>query len=61
MTLPNKIKNINYNILELSDTIRIITHFFGDGFASDSKNTFTSNSKIDYVMLSERFDGSSVT
>ena len=39
MTFLNKIKNIDYDILELSDTIMTKTLLFGDSLLSDSTNT----------------------
>ena len=39
MTLLNKIKNFNYGILVLSDTIMAKTLLFGDSLLSDSTNT----------------------
>ena len=50
MTFLNKIKNINYGILELSDTIMTKTLLFGDSLLSDSTNTLILNSAIDYVI-----------
>ena len=52
MTFLNKIKNISYRILELSDTIMTKTH---DSLLSDSTNTLILNSIIDYVIATKRF------
>ena len=67
MTLLNKIKNINYGILKLSDTIMIKTLLLGDSSLSDSTSTPILNSTIDYqttidyVIATKRFDGPIVT
>ena len=61
MTLLNKIKNINYGILGLSDTIITKTLLFGDSCLSDSTNTLTLNSTIEYVIATKRFDVPIVT
>ena len=50
MTFLNKIRNINYGILELSDTIMTETLIFGDSLLSDSTNTLMLNSVVDYVI-----------
>ena len=47
MTFLNKIRNINYGILELSDTIMTKTLIFGDSLLSDSTNTLMLNSIVD--------------
>ena len=46
MNFLNKIKNINYGILELSDTIMTNSLFFGESSLSDSTNTLILNSTI---------------
>ena len=56
MTLLNKIKIINCSILELSDVVVTRILLFGDNTLSDSSNTFTLNSKIDYATSTKRFD-----
>ena len=56
MTFLNKIKKINYGILELSDTIMTKALLFGDSLLSYSTNTLILNSKIDYVIATKRFD-----
>ena len=61
ITFLNKIKNINYGILELSDTIMTKTLLFGDSLLSDSTNTLILNSTIDYVIATKRFDDPIVT
>ena len=61
MTLLNKIKNINYGILELRDTIMTKSLHFGDSSRSDPTNTLTLNSAIDYAIATKRFDSSIVT
>ena len=58
MTLLNKIKNINYGILKLSDNIMTKILLFDD---SDSTVTLILNLTIDYVIATERFDGPIVT
>ena len=50
MTFLNKIRNINYGMLELSDTIMTETLLFGDSLLSDSTNVLILNSTIDYVI-----------
>ena len=61
MTFLNKINNINYGILELSDTIMNKTLLFGDSLLSDSTNTLILNSTIDYVIATKIFDDLIVT
>ena len=48
-------KNINYGILELSDTVMTKTVLFGDSLLSDSTNTLILNSAIDYVIATKWF------
>ena len=48
-------ENINYGILELSDTVMTKTVLFGDRLLSDSTNTLILNSAIDYVIATKRF------
>ena len=55
MTLLSTIKNIDYGILELSDTIMTKTLLFGDSSLSDSANTLILNSTMDYVIATKRF------
>ena len=61
MTFLNKIKNINFGILELSDTIMTKTLLLDDSLLSDSTNTIILNSTIDYVIATKRFDDPIVT
>ena len=61
MTFLNKIKNINYGILELSDTVMTKTFLFGDSLRSDSTNALILNSTIEYVIATKRFDDPIVT
>ena len=61
MTFLNKINNINYGILELSDTIMNKTLLFGDSLCSDSTNTLILNSTIDHVIATKIFDDLIVT
>ena len=61
MTLLNKIKNINYGILGLSDTIITKTLLFGDSCLIDSTNTLILNLTIDYPIATKRFDDPIVT
>ena len=56
MTFLNKFNNINYGILELSDTIMTKTLLFGDSLLSDFTNTPISNSIIEYVIATKSFD-----
>ena len=51
MTLLNKIKSINYSILEFSDAVVTNILLFGDNTLSDSCNTLILNSTIDYIIL----------
>ena len=61
MTFLNKINNINYGILELSDTMMTKTLLFGDSLLSYSTNTLILNSTIDFVIATKRFDDPIVT
>ena len=61
MSFLNKIKNINYSILELSDTIITKTLLLVDSLLSDSTNTLILNSTIEYVIATKRFDDPIVT
>ena len=53
MTFLNKIKNINYSILKISDTIMNKTLLFGESLLSDSTNTLILNSTMDYVIATK--------
>ena len=61
MTFMNKFKNINYDILELSNTIMTKILFFSDSLLSDSTNILILNSTVDYVIATKRFDDPIVT
>ena len=61
MTLLNKMKNINYDIMKLSSTIMTKILLFGESSRSDSTNTLTLNSTIEYVIVTKRFDVPIVT
>ena len=61
MMLLNKIKNISYGILELSNTIITKTSLFSDSSFSDVTNTLILNSTIEHVIATKRFDGFIIT
>ena len=61
MIFLNKIKNINYGLFELSDTIMTKTLLFDDSLLSDSTNTLILNSTIEYAIVTKRFDDTIVT
>ena len=61
MNLLNKIKNINYGILELKRHHLAKTLLFGDSSLGDSANTVILNSIIYYVIATKRFGGLIVT
>ena len=61
MTFHNKIKDINFGICELSDTIMTKTLLLDDSLLSDSTNTIILNLTIDYVIATKRFDDPIVT
>ena len=61
MIFLNKINNINYGILKLSDTIMTKPLLFGDSLLIDSTNTLILNSTIDYAIATKRFDDPIVT
>ena len=63
ITFLNKIKNINYGILELSDTTMTKTLLFGDSLLSDllTTNTLILNLTTDYILATKRFDDPIVT
>ena len=56
MTLLNKIKSINCSILESSDAAVIKILLF-----SGSSNTLILNSTIEYIISTQRFEGSILT
>ena len=61
MNFLNKIKNINYGTLELSETIITKTVLFGGSLLIDSTYTLTLNSTIGFVIATKRFDDPIVT
>ena len=61
MTLLDKIKSINCEMLEMSDAVVIKILLFGDNTLSPSSNTLILNSTIDYVIDTERLDDSIFT
>ena len=61
MTLLDKIKSINCEMLEMSDAIVIKILLFGDNTLSPSSNTLILNSTIDYVIDTKRLDDSIFT
>ena len=58
MTPLNKIKSINCSILESSDAAVTKILLFGDNSFSDSSNTLILNSTIEYIVSTQRFEGS---
>ena len=61
MTLLDKIKSINCEMLEMSDAVVIKILLFGDNTLSPSSNTLILNSTIDYVIDTKRLDDSIFT
>ena len=61
LTLLNKIKSINCNILESSNTIVTKILLFGENTLSNSSNTLILNSTIEYIIYTQRFEGSTLT
>ena len=61
MTLMDRIKSINFGILELSDAV--VTKFFlvRDNTLSASSNTLILNSTNDYATATKGFDDSILT
>ena len=58
MNLLDKIKNINYGVLEFSDAVVTKIILFGDNTLSAFSNTIILNSTIDYVISNKTFDDS---
>ena len=58
MTLLDKIKSINYSILEFCDAVVIKILLFGDNTLSDSSTTLILNSTMDHIISTKRFDDS---
>lgn len=56
MTLIDKTKSINCNILELSDAAVTKTLLLVGNTLSASSNSLILNSKTDYVISNKRFD-----
>ena len=61
MTLLDKTKSINCEMLEMSDAVVIKILLFGDNTLSPSSNTLILNSTIDYVIDTKRLDDSIFT
>ena len=61
MTLLNKIKSINCSILKSSDAAVTKILLFGDNTLSDSFNTLILNSTFEYIISTQRFEGSILT
>ena len=61
MTLLNKIKSINCTILESNDAAVTKILLFGGNSFSDSSNTLILNSAIEYIISTQRFEGSILT
>ena len=60
MTLLDKVKSINCDIVEMSDGA-VTKILFGDNTLSAFSNTLISNSTTDYVISTRRFDDSILT
>ena len=58
MTLLNEFKSINCSILEFNDAVVTKILIFRDNTLSGSCNTLISNSTIDYIISTKRFDDS---
>ena len=58
LTLLNKIQSINCSILESSDAAVTKMFLFGDNTLSSSSNTIILNSTIEYIISTQRFEGS---
>ena len=61
LTLLNKIKSINCSILESSDAAVTKILLFIDNTLSNSSNTVILNSTIEYIISTQRFEGSILT
>ena len=61
MALLNKIKSINFSILEFCDTVVTKILLFEDNTLSDSCNALILNSTIDYIISTKRFDEAILT
>ena len=59
--LLNKIESISCSILESSDAAVTKILLFGDKSFSDSSNTLTLNSTIQYIISTQKFEGSILT
>ena len=56
-----QIKSINCSILESSNTAVTKILLFGDNTLSSSSNTFILNSATEYIISTQRFEGSNWT
>ena len=61
LTLLNKIKSVNCSILESSDAAVRQILLFDDNTLSNSSNTLILNSTIEYIISTQRFEGSILT
>ena len=61
LTPLNKIKSINCSILESNDAAVTKILLLGDNTRSSSSNTFILNSTIEYIISTQRFEGSILT
>ena len=61
MTLLNKIKSINCSILESRDAAVTKVLLFGDNSFSDSSSTLILNSTIEYIISTQKIEGSILT
>ena len=58
LTPMNKIRSINCSILESSDAAVTKILLFGDNTLSNSSNNFILNSTIEYMISTQKFEGS---
>ena len=61
LPLLNKVERINCSILESSDAAVTKTLVFGDNILSNSSNTIILNSTIEYIISTQRTEGSILT
>ena len=61
LTLLNKVKGINCSLLESSDAAVTKILLFGENTLISSCNTFILNSTIEYIISTQRFEGSILT
>ena len=61
LTLLNKIKSVNRSILESGDAAVTNVLLFGDNTLTNCSNTFILNSTNEYILSTQRFEGSILT